>query len=120
MILVDTSVWIDHFRRSEQGLVTHLEEGAVLAHPMVTGELACGNLVNREEILALLGRLPQAPEATHAEALVFIQRNGLMGRGVGYIDVQLLAAAALGGDTRLWTKDNRLNSVARELGLGYA
>lgn len=99
-------------------MANQLEEGAVLAHPMVTGELACGNLANREEILALLDNLPQSPEATHAEALVFIQRNELMGRGVGYVDIHLLAAAALGGDT-LWSKDNRLSSVARALGLGY-
>lgn len=100
--------------------MAELEIAGVLVHPMVTGELACGNLTNRSGILALLQRLPQAPEPTHGEALTFVESNRLMGRGIGYIDVHLLASAALGGDTRLWTKDNRLRSVAQDLDLVYA
>ncbi len=94
MILVDTSVWIDHLRRSEPSLVAALELAEVVIHPLVIGELACGNLANRVAIIALLQDLPRAPEATHFEALTFIDRNRLMGRGVGYLDVQLLASAA--------------------------
>ena len=119
MILVDTSVWIDHFRRSEPDLVTLLESDEVLAHPFVTGELACGNIRNREEILRLFRRLPGAPVASHAETLEFIQQRGLMGRGVGYVDVHLLAAVALSGSARLWTKDKQLASLAAQMKVAY-
>jgi predicted nucleic acid-binding protein len=117
VILVDTSVWIDHLRGSEPQLTAALELVEVAVHPLVISELACGNLINRAEIIALLGNLPRLPEATHAEALTFIDRNQLMGRGVGYVDIHLLASAALGGDVYLWTKDKRLRVVAQELGL---
>ena len=119
MILVDTSVWIDHFRRSEPDLVALLESDEVLVHPFVIGELACGNIRNREEILRLFRRLPDAPVATHAETLEFIEQQSLMGRGVGYVDVHLLAAVALSGTARLWTKDKQLNSVASRLNFAY-
>lgn len=88
-------------------------------HPFVLGELACGNLENRGEILRLLGDLPPAPTATDPEVLDFIERRSLMGRGIGYIDVHLLASAALGGVARLWTRDRRLSAAAAELGLGF-
>ena len=117
MILVDTSVWIDHLRRAESALVVSLEGVMVLAHPLVIGELACGNLSNRSTVLDLFRRLPRAIEATHSEALMFIERHGLMGRGIGYIDALLLASTALGGDTRLWTRDRRLRGVAQSLDL---
>jgi predicted nucleic acid-binding protein len=119
VILVDTSVWIDHFRRSEPGLVTLLESDEVLAHPFVIGELACGNMRNRQEILRLFRRLPDAPIATHAETLAFIEQRSLMGRGVGYVDVHLLAAVAISGTARLWTRDKQLDSVAARFNLAY-
>jgi hypothetical protein len=119
VILVDTSVWVDHLRSGVARLAQELEAGRVLAHPFVIGELACGNLQNRREVLDLLGRLPSVPMATHAEALGFLEARSLMGRGIGFIDVHLLASAALATPARLWTLDRRLSAVATELHLGY-
>jgi len=119
VILVDTSVWVDHLRSSEPKLVAVLEGGRVMTHPFVVGELACGNLKNRGDILKLLGDLPAAPTAADIEVLEFIERRALMGRGIGYIDVHLLAAAVLSGDTRLWTRDKRLADAAKELGISF-
>jgi predicted nucleic acid-binding protein len=119
MILVDTSVWIEHLRRGLPGLIAALEQDDVLAHPFVVGELACGNLENRDELLHLLGDLPRAPVATDPEVLAFIERRSLMGRGIGYIDAHLLASVALDGTARLWTRDKRLSAVAVDLKLGY-
>jgi predicted nucleic acid-binding protein len=119
VILVDTSVWIDHLRSGEPALATALEGGRVLMHHFVLGELACGNLKNRSEVLRLLGDLPAAPAATDPEALGFIERRALMGRGIGYIDVHLLASAALADVGRLWTRDRRLAAVAAELELAF-
>ena len=119
MILVDTSVWVDHLRSNEPALVKALETGIVFTHPFVVGELACGNLKSRSEVLALLQELPAAPVATDAEALAFIDARSLMGRGVGYIDVHLLASAVLAGDTRLWTRDRRLADVAAGIQLAF-
>ena len=119
MILVDTSVWVDHLRRGTPALASALEEGRVLMHPLVLGELACGNLRNREEVLRLLGELPMAPAVTDAEARAFIERRALMGRGIGYLDVHLLAATVLAAPVRLWTRDRRLGAVAAELGLAF-
>ena len=119
MILVDTSVWVDHLRAGEPALAVALEQGAVLTHPFVVGELACGNLKNRSEVLQLLGDLPGALMATDAEALDFIERRALMGRGIGYIDVHLLASVVLAGSARLWTRDQRLAAVAEDLKLAY-
>src|SRR3954454_16263126 len=117
MILVDTSVWIDHFRQGDPALATALEAGQVLMHPFVVGELACGNLARRGEVLGLLQALPQAPVATDNEALGFIDRRNLMGRGIGYIDVHLLASVALDGTATLWTRDKRLAALAVHLAL---
>lgn len=119
MILVDSSVWIDHLRRNNLELVAALEAGQVLMHPIVIGELACGTLSNRAEVLALLGKLPAAPVATEIEALAYIERHGLMGRGIGYLDVHLLAATALTGGASLWTKDKRLAATAADLQLAW-
>lgn len=116
-ILADTSVWVDHLRSANAKLATLLDKGLVLGHPLVVGELACGNLRNRRELLALLGELPGAPVATAAEALAFIETHRLMGRGVGYVDVHLLASVALTDDARIWTLDKRLATVASGLKL---
>jgi len=118
MILVDTSIWIDHLRRSDAGLVALLLEMQVLVHPWVIGELACGNLQDRKLVLDLLRSLPVSPVANTEEVLFFIEQHTLMGRGIGYVDVHLLAAARLAG-TRLWTRDRRLVIVADELGMAY-
>ena len=119
MLLVDTSVWIEHLRKGMPALVTALEHGQVLMHPFVLGELACGNLRDRGRVLQLLRKLPFTPTATDDEALEFIEQRALIGRGLGYIDVHLLVATALTGAARLWTRDRRLADVARELELEY-
>jgi predicted nucleic acid-binding protein len=119
MILVDTSVWVDHLRRGIPQLGSVLENSEVLMHPFVLGELACGNMANRSEVLRLLGDLPVAPVAAHIEALAFIDSHALMGRGVGYVDVHLLASVVLAADAQIWTRDRRLAEVAKDLGLSY-
>jgi predicted nucleic acid-binding protein len=111
VILVDTSVWIDHLRRGNADLAAALEHDLVVCHPFVIGELACGNLANRAELLALLARLPTVPVATDTEVLTLIERRRLMGRGLGYVDAHLLASAAIGAVT-LWTLDARLAQMA--------
>ena len=119
MILVDTSVWIGHLRGTEPDLAGALDAGVVLMHPFVLGELACGNLRNRGEVLGLLAALAAAPVATDEEALLYIERHDLMGRGIGWVDVHLLAAVALAGTATLWTRDARLRAVATELSLSH-
>lgn len=120
MILVDTSVWIDHLRTGDEDLAALLNNSQVLMHPFVLGELACGNLHNRNELLALFKDLPRVTVATDDEVLFFIERHALMARGIGYVDAHLLAAVTLGGVTRLWTRDKHLRIVADTLGLAYA
>jgi predicted nucleic acid-binding protein len=120
MVLVDTSVWVDHLRSPNATLVGELDAGRVLAHPLVIGELACGRLKNRKEILGLLGRLPTLPVATHEEAMAFLERRSLMGRGIGFVDVHLLASTALAMPARLWTRDRRLALVASDLRCAFA
>lgn len=115
-MLVDTSVWVDHLRRGNPSLASALEEGDVWCHPFVQGELACGKLVNRRDILSLLAALPQAPESTHAEALGLVEARDLMGAGLGWVDVHLLASALLAG-IPLWTLDRSLARAAAQLGL---
>lgn len=117
MVLVDTSVWIDHLRAGDAWLATLLERNQVFMHPMVVGELACGNLRDRENLLALWDDLPQLPAASHAEALYFLDRNRLWGRGIGYADLHLLAAVSLSNGASLWTRDRRLQEIADQLGL---
>jgi predicted nucleic acid-binding protein len=114
-VLVDTSVWVDHLRRRNARLVSLLERDAVWCHPFIIGEIACGSLVRRDEVLSLLAALPQAPTADHREALAFVEANRLMG-SVGWIDVHLLASAKLVG-LSLWTLDRRLASAASALGI---
>ena len=119
MILVDTSVWVDHLRFGDERLADLLNTGQVLMHPFVRGELACGNLRQRSEILSLLKELPGSAVAHDEEVLFYIERHELMGRGIGYIDVHLLAAVALEAGTRLWTRDKRLRKLARELEIAH-
>jgi hypothetical protein len=117
VILVHSSVWIDHLRANEPVLSDLLERGLVLGHPFVVGELACGNLRNRAEILSLLGDLPQASVATDTEVLGLIERYRLIGRGIGWVDAHLLASVLLTPEAGLWTRDRRLAAVATELDL---
>jgi predicted nucleic acid-binding protein len=120
MILADSSVWIDHFRRSGPALADALHASAVVSHPFVIGEIACGRLLDRGTTLGLLRRLPSAPVATHGETLAFIEARELGGRAIGYVDAHLLASLALAGETTLWTRDRRLAELAAALGMGSA
>jgi predicted nucleic acid-binding protein len=114
VILVDTSIWIDHLRAGDSALTRLLEIGQVLAHPFVIGELALGHLRQRRPILDALHDLPQATVATDVEVLAFIDRQQLTGLGIGYVDVHLLASVQLTPGARLWTRDKRLHAVATE------
>ena len=116
MILVDTSIWIDHLRRSKGHLVALLNEGLVLIHPLVIEELACGNLSHRVEILGLLRALPTVPVASHDEALAFVTQENLYGKGLGAVDAHLLASARL-ARSRIWSLDKALTRAAKQLNL---
>lgn len=118
MILVDTSLWIDHLRAGSPALVVALQTDQVCTHTYVIGELACGNLGNRQEVLALLQALPRLAAATDDELLFFIEKHRLMGRGIGYIDAHLLAATAINAAS-LWTRDKRLKVIAKEMNLAH-
>jgi predicted nucleic acid-binding protein len=115
-VLVDTSVWIDHFRRRNPRLVRILEAAQALTHPFVIGELCCGNLARRDEILALLQSLPVPVLIEHAEVLEFVNAHRLSGRGLGWVDMHLLASACL-ASVPLWTLDRRLAAAATDLGV---
>jgi predicted nucleic acid-binding protein len=115
VILVDSSVWVDHLRKGDEVLRRLLDEGQVLAHPWVVGELALGHLRQREEILGLLHALPQAVTATPEETLELVQAHRPHGLGIGYVDAQLLAATRLTPEATLWTRDKRLDASARQL-----
>jgi predicted nucleic acid-binding protein len=117
MVLVDTSVWIAHLRQAQPVLGGLLSDGLVLVHPFVAGELACGNLNRRAAILSALAALPEAKRASDREAMRLVEDRKLWGRGLGWIDAHLLAAALL-SKCRLWTFDKSLGSAAAELGLG--
>ena len=119
MILVDTSVWVDHLRSSNQLLTELLEHNQVIMHQMVLGELACGNLQNRQQLLQLWQSLDSSQAVNHDEALYFIEQHGLMGKGIGYVDVNLLASVALVAGVKLWTQDKRLAQIAGELGYAW-
>jgi hypothetical protein len=114
MILVDTSVWVDHFRRGNSQLEMLLRNTEVLMHPFVVGELACGTTGKRDEILGLLSRLPVAPIASHQEVLQLIESKHLFGRGIGWVDAHIVASALL-SRTKLLTQDKRLLAVASSL-----
>jgi hypothetical protein len=118
MVLVDTSVWVSHLRKGEAKLARLLNDSCVICHPFIIGELACGNLRNRSEILSLLQALPMAIQAEHEEVLQFIENRRLMGKGLGYIDIHLIASAVL-TEVPLWTFDERLKEISESLGLAF-
>ena len=118
MVLVDTSVWVSHLRETNDALVHLLNDAEVVCHPFVIGELACGNLKNRTAIISLLEALPTVYEAGHEEVLAFIESRKVMGKGLGYVDVHLLASALL-TEVTLWTLDKRLDKVAEEFDCKY-
>lgn len=118
MLLVDTSVWVSHFREENTKLADLLNNGEVVCHPFVVGELACGNLKNRNQILSLLQSLPMSIKAEHEEVLEFIARKRLMGKGLGYVDIHLIASAILTGIS-LWTHDKKLEQVANALHISH-
>ena len=118
MVLVDTSVWVAHLRDGTIGLEEALNEGNVVCHPLIVGELACGNLKKRSEILSFLQVLPMGARAEHEEVLRFIEIHRLMGKGLGYIDMHLLASAIL-TEVPLWTLDKKLNEAASKMGVAY-
>lgn len=119
MILVDTSVWIDHFRKAIPPLVEALEGEDVLIHPFVIGELACGELARRREVLDLLSALPSSAVATDEETLHFIEQHRLMGKGIGYIDAHLLTSVILTETAQLWTRDKNLGAIGARLRIGF-
>ncbi len=119
MVLVDTSVWVSHLRESHPRMVLLLNDGDVVCHPFVIGELSCGNLANRSEILSLLYSLPMVDQAEHEEVLQFVENNDLMGRGLGYVDVHLLASAVLFG-VPIWTLDKKLRAASSTLGVCHS
>lgn len=118
MLLVDTSVWVSHFRTGNDHLKQLLTDGEVATHPFVIGELACGNLKNRGEILTLLQFLPESKIASQKELLQFIEANSLMGIGIGFIDAHLLASALL-SSLKIWSIDKKLDAAALKLDISY-
>jgi predicted nucleic acid-binding protein len=119
MILVDTSIWIDHFRFNNAHLSFLLKRNEVCIHPFIIGELACGNLKNRPTLISLLASLPQAVLAEHDEVMFMIDHHTLMGKGIGYIDIHLLTSTLLSKHTWLWSKDIRLSQIALSLDCEY-
>ncbi len=118
MVLVDTSVWVSHLRDGDVGLEKLLNDGEVVCHPFIIGELACGNLKNRREILMHLQSLPKTIFAEDEEVLEFIENRRLMGKGLGYIDIHLITAAVL-TDVPLWTFDKTLDKISEKIGINY-
>jgi predicted nucleic acid-binding protein len=118
MVLVDTSVWVAHFRSGRVGLEFLLDRAEIACHRFVIGELACGTFRQRVVILDLLRALPEAPVADHEEVLLLIEKRRLMGRGIGYVDAHLLCSCVL-ADLPLWTMDKKLAAIAADLGCGF-
>ena len=118
-VLVDTSVWINHFRCNDRHLIALLRENQVLMHVMVIGELACGNTKDRAKMLSYLRALPRLPEAQTEDVIDYIENRKLMRKRIGLIDAHLLHATEIRDNTKLWTKDESLHFAAKELGIGY-
>jgi predicted nucleic acid-binding protein len=120
VILIDTSVWVDHLRAGDETVAALLESSRVLVHPFVIGELALGHLRQRHTILSTLQDLPQADVATDTEVLSLIELQSLAGLGIGYVDAHLLASIRLSAGSALWTRDKRLSGVAERLGMSWS
>jgi hypothetical protein len=118
VILVDTSIWVDHFRRSNAELVEGLQLDKVLLYPFIVGEIACGSLRKRADTLELLQKMPMATVAEFDEVLGYVERHRLYGKGISFIEVHLLASAVMSSAT-LWTRDKRLNEVTQALGCAH-
>jgi predicted nucleic acid-binding protein len=119
MVIVDTSVWVSHLRHGNSRLQKLLQEGRVASHPFIIGELACGNINNRTEIISLMQSLPMLDVVEHEELLLFIEHNKMMGTGLGFVDVHLLAAAMLAG-IPLWTQDKKLKQACSRLSIDFS
>ena len=117
-ILVDTSVWIKHLRESDKNLIQLLEQGLVACHPFIIGELACGGIKNRHEIINLLNDLPSTDILDHYEIMEFIEYRKIMNIDIGYVDVHLLGSALV-SETPLWTLDKSLKKIANQLSIEY-
>lgn len=120
MILVDTSIWADHIARSDARLAAYLANKRIVLHPYVVGELALGNLRERDDWLASFASLPTATVAFDIEVMDFIERYALFGTGIGYVDAHLLVSAKLGRGMTLWSRDRRLHTQAERLGIAHA
>ena len=120
MVLVDTSVWVDYLRSGDDTLARLLTQGQVCIHPMVIGELACGHLQSRTQLISLWLNLPPVVEASNDEALFFLNTHQLMGKGIGWVDLHLLATTLLSTNVTLWTRDKRLAQIAKTLGVGFS
>jgi len=118
MVLIDTSIWIDHFRKTNHSLLQLLDEGGILLHPFVIGEMSLGNLKHRDEVLGLLKKLPQVELLSDEEVLIFVEKHKLFGKGIGWIDAHLLASAYL-SQIPILTHDKNLNLIAKILNLFY-
>ena len=118
MVLVDTSIWISHLRYGNSRLQKLLEDGRVVIHPFIIGELACGNISNRTEIISLMQSLPMLDIIEHEELLLFIEQNQIMGKGLGFVDVHLMAAARLAG-IPLWTQDKKFKQTCSRLSIDF-
>jgi predicted nucleic acid-binding protein len=119
MVLVDTSVWVSHLRLGNPKLQEMLQEGKVVSHPFIIGELTCGNISNRVEIISLMQSLPMLDIVEHEELLLFIEHNKMMGTGLGFVDVHLMAAAILAG-IPLWTQDKKLRQACSRLSIDFS
>lgn len=119
MVLVDTSVWVSHLRDGNSRLQKFLEDCRVVTHPFIIGELACGNINNRAEIISLMQSLPPLDVIEHEELLLFIEHNQMMGKGLGFVDVHLVASALLAG-IPLWTHDKKLKQACSRLRIDFS
>ena len=119
MILVDTSIWVDHLRDPEAELKTLLNANDVLIHPMVIGELACGNMRNRKQALEQWHSLPTINEASHEQVISLIETRNLMGCGLGFVDVHLLCSVLNYPGSQLWTRDKKLNGIANKFNIAF-
>jgi predicted nucleic acid-binding protein len=120
VILADTSIWVDRLTRGDEMMASLLDAEVVLMHPFIMGEIALGNLPRRAETLSNLNKLPKAATVDFAEVISFIERNNIFGTGIGYVDAHLLVATTMTSDVRLWTRDNRLRTVAEKLAISAA